>query len=303
MGEPLKVPKVDEAVWWCLRREIRRREDFSLGAKDVFEDLWRLAGYKPDTVNVTTAALADVVGISPRQVRRCLETLGSEDVGLIEIFKRPPSEGRSFGPGYWTLHVFDPREVFRRRTVGPQKELAGVEWNDDGEPEPADTLSIAGSLEDTKVTRSPPDALPGEGSLEDIKVTRSPPNAPTEHTEEEDIPTTVDAEKIRGKIIALIATLWPNGRGRIGDRRDQRLLYRLARLRLDPQHAGWVERLVTETMDLKPDHPLRLLQSLGPRYCPEGLDFGRLLASIDVPGWALREQRQPANRPGPEGTA
>jgi hypothetical protein len=125
---------------------------------------------------------------------------------------------------------------------------------------------------------------------------RVPACAPPAHT---DIPPSTTAatagkEEIQAKGLALCVALWPPEKRRtlrFRDRRDQRLLYRLAILRLDPRHSHWVKQLVDEVADARPKNPLALLQAQMKLHGPEGVSVDRLLRSIDVPLWALADPR------------
>jgi len=103
-----------------------------------------------------------------------------------------------------------------------------------------------------------------------------------------DIP---DAANLPHKADVLVQNLWPQGRGPITDRRDQRLIYRLCYLRLQAEHAEWIARLVEETAEERPKNPLARLQSKWPSFAPPGLrsieERSAFLASIYVPAWAI----------------
>ena len=88
-------------------------------------------------------------------------------------------------------------------------------------------------------------------------------------------------------------TLWPPPRilGTIRDRRDQRLIYRLAVLSLSEIHGGWVRRLLAETAEARPKNALAWLQAHAPDFAPDGCHVERLLRSIPVPAYALADVR------------
>lgn len=136
----------------------------------------------------------------------------------------------------------------------------------------------------------------------DLSRTHAGAHAPSNQTEH--IPPSIDGgdddfakevfplEAIREKAHALCGLFWPKGRPPITDRRDHRLIYRVALLGLSKTHGRWVKRWVDETTENKPKNPFAMLQRLMHQYAPPGVDPARLLKSIDVPRWALADPRE-----------
>jgi hypothetical protein len=106
------------------------------------------------------------------------------------------------------------------------------------------------------------------------------------------IPTTTTTEgEIQAAAIRVASALWPGRSAGITDRRDQRLTYRLAVLLLDARFAPWIGRALADANANRAKSRPAMLQAMLPTYAPAGIDPGRLLASIDVPRWALADPR------------
>ena len=98
-------------------------------------------------------------------------------------------------------------------------------------------------------------------------------------------------DELKKEIFDLVKSLWPAGRSRIKDWRDNRLLYAVAVLRLTPEHAEWIGHAVQETVQAKAKAPLGKLNKAIDANIPKAMGRYDLLRSINVPKWALADPR------------
>jgi len=105
----------DKLETWIVNKTIRHWEGLSPAVKDVWTDLWTLAGGRPARVRASTAGLAGHTGLSDRQVRRALRML--QAMTAIKIFDWPSK-------GALDLYALDPDEIARARIVAPDPQGA-----------------------------------------------------------------------------------------------------------------------------------------------------------------------------------
>ena len=221
--------------------------------------------------------------------------------GMLTILLRPYADWRPDRAAVWVRPSKpDPQQYLLFSSESPP----ALEVVPRTSPAGSDLTQVLAREVAREVAREPGLTTNGPANRQEGETPSSPAcaaaHAPSNQTEFKPPPSTVGAptaaaaakETFEATAVRLVNALWPDGRGPISDRRDQRLIYRLTLLARLPAHQAWVRRWINETADRKARNPLAMLQALGPQSAPPGLDLPRLLSSIDVPAWALCSPRQ-----------
>jgi hypothetical protein len=234
----------------------------------------------PALIVTSATVIAAAIGKSERSVQRAIQSLQAK--GYIR--RKDTLRGRGL------YEIDDPADAPRRLGVvrpSPQGELffagdvASVLSSELTPPPTADVVQVL----TTKVTPSGPRIAGGE-------TPRTHAQAQDDRTDEFKPSSTIGDDDVCEEGKRLVKAFWPQGRGPINHRADQRLLYRLAVLGLAADYAQWVKALTEATADRRAERPLAWLQSVLPDFAPDGIRPGRLLASIPVPSWALCDPRR-----------
>ena len=115
--------------------------------------------------------------------------------------------------------------------------------------------------------------------------TEIPSNSPSPSTATTEVEE-ASVEAIAEAAPAVFGLLFPSASGPLVQAQDQRTVYRLTRLWCSPTHGGWIRRLL-EDAHASAKKPIAWVQANLPVYAPRDCDVRALLASIDVPRWAL----------------
>ena len=197
----------------------------------------------------------------------------AESLGLVKVERRQNRRGAQQENGY----AIDWQGI---------KHLCGIT--------PATTQPTPATAQPTAATTQHTPAGPEHGECSSPeRLPLACACAPTVQTDTPAPPTaTADGSKVRQTAHAICRAFWKTPPDSIRDRRDQRLIYRLAVLLLDEDWHAWIKKVVSETIDKKPKNPLAMLQSQMAKMMPNGWTVEGLLCSIDVPGWALCDPRE-----------
>ncbi len=237
-----------------------------------------LAEWRPDLAGVWVRSQ------QPDPQQRILFSSGPPALGVVS--SAPQAEPHIFSSGPPALGAA-PRAL----PAGPNftQILARESGQTEGDGASAEAVSSLGTPNNGKLT----------GKLTEKSLPTPPVSVPAAAASEFSFP---DAAGLRLKAVILLRELCgkagsvdasgcDKARLPMRDRRDLRLIYRLAFLRLQVQHADWIGRLVEETCDERPTKPLARLQSKWQDFAPPEFrsreDRERLLTSIYVPAWAI----------------
>ena len=209
----------------------------------------------------------------------------AESLGLVKVDRRQNQRGAKKENGY----AIDWQGIKQLLGIAPAVTQPTPVVT---QPPPVATQPTPVATQPTLVATQPTPAGPEHGECPStVTVPLACVRAPTVQT---DIPapsTAHDDEEVKGKAHAICKAFWPTPPPPMTERRDQRLIYRLAVLALDEHHGAWIKRLISETIDKRPKVPFAMLQSLMAKMIPSGWTPERLLCSIDVPRWALCDPR------------
>ena len=238
------------------------------------------------------------------KVRQTVER--AESLGLVKVDRRQNQRGAKEENGYaidWqgikhllgiTSIATQPTSIATQPTpIATQPTSIATQPTPIAtQPTPIATQPTPIATQPTPIATQPTPVGPEHGECSSTNpIPLACVRAPTVQTDLPPPSAAHDGEEVKGQAHAICRAFWPKPPPHMKDRRDQRLIYRLAVLALDEHHGDWIKQLISETIDKKPEIPFAMLQSLMAKLIPSGWTPVKLLCSIDVPRWALCDPR------------